>query len=143
VGEFCVRISTGSTRLLLFGNISTSWCDPFKTWQKVGLTICSCKIVGGLMSHQSYTFDPLARMTEAQAKLVLGGSFSMSVLSYANLQLPRRPATTLDRTVLTRKSRLDRLASSSQLCRGLLDRRNSSRWQSTKCLFCAPAYARY
>ncbi|KAJ7068989.1 N-acetylhexosaminidase [Mycena belliarum] len=32
-----------------------SWCDPFKTWQK------------------SYTFDPLANLTAAQAHLVLGG----------------------------------------------------------------------
>ncbi|KAF8895205.1 N-acetylhexosaminidase [Infundibulicybe gibba] len=34
---------------------SNSWCDPFKTWQK------------------AYTFDPLANLTTAQAKLVLGG----------------------------------------------------------------------
>lgn len=32
-----------------------SWCDPFKTWQ------------------YSYTFDPTANLTEAEAKLVLGG----------------------------------------------------------------------
>jgi len=32
-----------------------SWCDPFKTWQK------------------AYTFDPLATLTSAQSKLVLGG----------------------------------------------------------------------
>ncbi|KAJ7904845.1 beta-hexosaminidase [Mycena leptocephala] len=32
-----------------------SWCDPFKTWQK------------------SYTFNPLANITAAQAHLVLGG----------------------------------------------------------------------
>ncbi|KAF8194284.1 N-acetylhexosaminidase [Mycena galopus ATCC 62051] len=32
-----------------------SWCDPFKTWQK------------------SYTFDPLANISAAQAHLVLGG----------------------------------------------------------------------
>ncbi|KAJ7465078.1 glycoside hydrolase family 20 protein, partial [Mycena latifolia] len=32
-----------------------SWCDPFKTWQK------------------SYTFNPLANLTSAQANLVLGG----------------------------------------------------------------------
>ncbi|KAI0320943.1 N-acetylhexosaminidase [Amylostereum chailletii] len=32
-----------------------SWCDPFKTWQK------------------SYSFDPLANLTSAQASLVLGG----------------------------------------------------------------------
>jgi hexosaminidase len=34
---------------------TNSWCDPFKTWQK------------------SYTFDPTANLTEAQAQLVLGG----------------------------------------------------------------------
>ncbi|EMD39630.1 glycoside hydrolase family 20 protein [Gelatoporia subvermispora B] len=34
---------------------ANSWCDPFKTWQK------------------SYTFDPLANLTEAQTSLVLGG----------------------------------------------------------------------
>ncbi|KAG2139125.1 glycoside hydrolase family 20 protein [Suillus bovinus] len=32
-----------------------SWCDPFQTWSK------------------AYTFDPLANLTEAQYKLVLGG----------------------------------------------------------------------
>ncbi|KAJ2926079.1 hypothetical protein H1R20_g11013, partial [Candolleomyces eurysporus] len=32
-----------------------SWCDPFKTWQK------------------SYSFNPVAGLTEAQKKLVLGG----------------------------------------------------------------------
>lgn len=32
-----------------------SWCDPFKTWQK------------------SYSFDPTANLTDAEAKLVLGG----------------------------------------------------------------------
>jgi hexosaminidase len=32
-----------------------SWCDPFKTWS------------------ESYTFDPLANLTEAQYELVLGG----------------------------------------------------------------------
>ncbi|KAF8226007.1 N-acetylhexosaminidase [Tricholoma matsutake] len=32
-----------------------SWCDPFKTWQK------------------SYTFDPLANLTQDQIPLVLGG----------------------------------------------------------------------
>lgn len=32
-----------------------SWCDPFKTWS------------------ESYTFDPLANLTEAQYPLVLGG----------------------------------------------------------------------
>ncbi|KIK99840.1 glycoside hydrolase family 20 protein [Paxillus rubicundulus Ve08.2h10] len=34
---------------------ANSWCDPFKTWQK------------------SYTFDPLANLTEAESKLILGG----------------------------------------------------------------------
>ncbi|KAH9950692.1 N-acetylhexosaminidase [Amylocystis lapponica] len=32
-----------------------SWCDPFKTWQK------------------SYTFDPTANLTAAQAELIMGG----------------------------------------------------------------------
>ncbi|KIP03088.1 glycoside hydrolase family 20 protein [Phlebiopsis gigantea 11061_1 CR5-6] len=32
-----------------------SWCDPFKTWQK------------------SYSFDPVANLTDAEAKLVIGG----------------------------------------------------------------------
>jgi hexosaminidase len=32
-----------------------SWCDPFKTWQ------------------HAYTFDPVANLTAAQSKLVLGG----------------------------------------------------------------------
>ncbi|KAL0064301.1 Glucosamine-6-phosphate isomerase (Glucosamine-6-phosphate deaminase) (GNPDA) (GlcN6P deaminase) [Marasmius tenuissimus] len=34
---------------------ANSWCDPFKTWQK------------------SYSFDPTANLTQAEAKLVLGG----------------------------------------------------------------------
>jgi len=34
---------------------ATSWCDPFKSWQK------------------SYTFDPLANLTKTQQSLVLGG----------------------------------------------------------------------
>jgi hexosaminidase len=34
---------------------SNSWCDPFKSWQ------------------HSYTFDPTANLTEAEAQLVLGG----------------------------------------------------------------------
>ncbi|KAJ3762740.1 N-acetylhexosaminidase [Lentinula raphanica] len=34
---------------------TNSWCDPFKTWQR------------------AYTFDPVANMTDAQAKLVIGG----------------------------------------------------------------------
>ena len=33
-----------------------SWCDPFKTWQK------------------SYSFDPTANLTAAEAKLVIGGA---------------------------------------------------------------------
>ncbi|KAN0087813.1 glycoside hydrolase family 20 protein [Tylopilus felleus] len=39
------------------GNAPTanSWCDPFKTWS------------------ESYTFDPLANLTESQYSLVLGG----------------------------------------------------------------------
>ncbi|KAI0373766.1 N-acetylhexosaminidase [Pilatotrama ljubarskyi] len=36
-------------------DVANSWCDPFKTWQK------------------SYTFDPLANISAAQAHLVLGG----------------------------------------------------------------------
>ncbi|KAG6372770.1 glycoside hydrolase family 20 protein [Boletus reticuloceps] len=54
-----------------------SWCDPFKTWSEVS----------GLYGHlhiprpgpdanpfpQSYTFDPLANLTESQYSLVLGG----------------------------------------------------------------------
>ncbi|KAH9891915.1 N-acetylhexosaminidase [Cubamyces lactineus] len=36
-------------------DVANSWCDPFKTWQK------------------SYTFDPLANISESQAHLVLGG----------------------------------------------------------------------
>ncbi|KIK69927.1 glycoside hydrolase family 20 protein [Collybiopsis luxurians FD-317 M1] len=35
--------------------LGNSWCDPFKTWQ------------------HAYTFDPIANMTDAQAKLVIGG----------------------------------------------------------------------
>ncbi|KAK7689879.1 hypothetical protein QCA50_006518 [Cerrena zonata] len=35
--------------------LGNSWCDPFKTWQK------------------SYTFDPLANISQEQAHLVLGG----------------------------------------------------------------------
>ncbi|KAF8574222.1 glycoside hydrolase family 20 protein [Ramaria rubella] len=35
--------------------LGNSWCDPFKTWQK------------------SYSFDPLANLTESQFGLVLGG----------------------------------------------------------------------
>ncbi|KAF5392690.1 hypothetical protein D9757_001056 [Collybiopsis confluens] len=34
---------------------ATSWCDPFKSWQ------------------HTYTFDPTANMTDAQAKFVIGG----------------------------------------------------------------------
>jgi N-acetyl-beta-hexosaminidase len=34
---------------------ATSWCDPFKSWQR------------------AYTFDPLANLTRAEAKLVRGG----------------------------------------------------------------------
>ncbi|MBW0572005.1 hypothetical protein O181_111720, partial [Austropuccinia psidii MF-1] len=33
----------------------TSWCDPFKTWQKI------------------YSFDPFNNITVAQRKLILGG----------------------------------------------------------------------
>ncbi|KAI0354793.1 N-acetylhexosaminidase [Trametes cingulata] len=36
-------------------DVANSWCDPFKTWQ------------------ESYTFDPLANISESQAHLVLGG----------------------------------------------------------------------
>ncbi|KAG6900337.1 hypothetical protein C0993_012294 [Termitomyces sp. T159_Od127] len=35
--------------------LGNSWCDPFKTWQK------------------SYSFNPVANLTEDQSKLVLGG----------------------------------------------------------------------
>ncbi|KAG6889701.1 hypothetical protein C0992_004421 [Termitomyces sp. T32_za158] len=35
--------------------LGNSWCDPFKTWQK------------------SYSFNPIANLTEDQSKLVLGG----------------------------------------------------------------------
>ena len=34
---------------------SNSWCDPFKTWQK------------------SYSFDPVANLTEPEATLIMGG----------------------------------------------------------------------
>ncbi|MBW0485803.1 hypothetical protein O181_025518, partial [Austropuccinia psidii MF-1] len=33
----------------------TSWCDPFKTWQKI------------------YSFDPFNNITFSQRKLILGG----------------------------------------------------------------------
>ncbi|KIJ54483.1 glycoside hydrolase family 20 protein [Sphaerobolus stellatus SS14] len=36
-------------------DIDNSWCDPFKTWQKI------------------YSFDPLANLTSSQQKLILGG----------------------------------------------------------------------
>ncbi|KAF8479979.1 N-acetylhexosaminidase [Gautieria morchelliformis] len=36
-------------------DIANSWCDPFKTWQKI------------------YSFDPLANLTSHQAKFILGG----------------------------------------------------------------------
>jgi len=39
----------------LGGFLGNSWCDPFKTWQ------------------QSYAFDPIANLTEAESELVLGG----------------------------------------------------------------------
>jgi hypothetical protein len=37
---------------------SGSWCDPFKSWQF------------------SYTFNPTANLTEAEAKFVLGGKYT-------------------------------------------------------------------
>jgi hexosaminidase len=66
-----------------------SWCDPFKTWQSVSFPPFYVSIRPGgptsshfplsyppLLDHprpQAYIFDPLANLTSAQAKLVLGG----------------------------------------------------------------------
>jgi len=67
------------------GNFPTgnSWCDPFNTWQNVRLfrlllhTFVSQhrlkKHTRSLHTAQAYTFNPVANLTTAQAKLVLGG----------------------------------------------------------------------
>lgn len=57
----------------IFGCVRNSWCDPFKTWQKVSLSRRSHCPVGVVTLQQSYTFDPLAGLTETETKLVLGG----------------------------------------------------------------------
>lgn len=54
---------------------SNSWCDPFKTRQKVSIHLGSFAV--SYSAHvQSYTFDPLANISEANAHLVLGGTTS-------------------------------------------------------------------
>ena len=45
---------------------SNSWCDPFRTWQ------------------HAYSFDPIANMTDEQAALVLGGTFSCVIIHHAS-----------------------------------------------------------
>lgn len=61
------------------GCIRSSWCDPFKTWQKVSLVGQSCRLVGKLTSGQSYTFDPLENLADTETNLVLGGGFALCV----------------------------------------------------------------
>ncbi|CDO72185.1 Glycoside Hydrolase Family 20 protein [Trametes cinnabarina] len=51
---------------------SNSWCDPFKTWQKVSMMVAE-RVLPSHRGKQSYTFDPLANITKSQAHLVLGG----------------------------------------------------------------------
>lgn len=43
----------------LGNSIRNSWCDPFKTWQKI------------------YSFDPYANVPDVQKSLVLGGESAM------------------------------------------------------------------
>jgi hexosaminidase len=59
-----------------------SWCEPFKTWQKVSCFLStymmsihhsSFSSLLGNFGLQAYTFDPLANLTTAQANFVLGG----------------------------------------------------------------------
>ena len=60
--------------LILVGLISNSWCDPFKTWSKVGCTSLNLlALTRAGDPFKAYTYDPLANLTKAQYHLVLGG----------------------------------------------------------------------
>ncbi|KAK0449398.1 beta-hexosaminidase [Armillaria borealis] len=48
-------LDCGAGEMLANSVDQTSWCDPFKTWQK------------------AYSFDPTANLTKKQSQLVLGG----------------------------------------------------------------------
>ena len=53
-----------------------SWCDPFKTWQKVGrrFIISYLGVTDAVLVGQSYSFNPTTNLSEAEASLVLGGN---------------------------------------------------------------------
>ena len=48
-----------------------SWCDPFKSWQRMYSCVISCEI--DLADRVRGRFDPYKDVTEDQKKLVLGG----------------------------------------------------------------------
>lgn len=51
-----------------------SWCDPFKTWQKVTSSVVFLSVFRNVTQYgQAYTFNPLANLSTAQGALVLGG----------------------------------------------------------------------
>lgn len=71
--------------------LGASWCDPYKTWQKVrplsGLTVLFF-CISSIPCHQIYSFDPYANITAEQEHLVVGGSSLPSSTSACCLGLP-------------------------------------------------------
>lgn len=79
--------------------------------------------------RQSYTFDPLANLTSAQTQLVLGGEHVTRPLVHETRFITSclfRPATSVDRTIWSRKPRFNCLAPRCELSRSFLDRSQSS-----------------
>ena len=54
--------------------LGNSWCNPFKTWQKVSCSIfLASRAVEAVLQAYTYTFDPLAGLRPSEYHLVLGG----------------------------------------------------------------------
>ena len=65
-----------------------SWCDPFKTWQRVGHVQFVFVHSSRLIARQAYSFDPYANLTVDQRSLVLGG---LSDNPQIQLRMPSSP----------------------------------------------------
>lgn len=123
-----------------------SWCDPFKTWQKVFLPLIYPFHVCILTSNPVIHLQPPSKHLRVPTTLSDGRYVIQILLFFAspqNSSHPKhRPTTSLDRTVRTREPRLNRLAPRSVLRRGLLDGRDVARRLAAERVLCTPAAAR-
>ena len=99
---------------------SNSWCDPFKTWQKVRLSLVDAVTLilmtfSRIPSTLSRTFRPVNIILSSEVSLF--DDRHDHTIRWAC----SRSAAPLDRTVFPGEPRFDSLASRSIICGGLLD----------------------